>query len=77
MEEVTRQPAVTRVAGRAAQYVAEVRAEVKKVTWPGWDELKKSTGVIVIFLMLMGLLIGVMDWAFSMLLVNLLGRALG
>jgi preprotein translocase subunit SecE len=75
MEEATRQPAVARVASRAAQYVGEVRAEVKKVTWPGRDELKKSTGVIIVFLILMGLLIGAMDTVFSFLLVNLLGRA--
>jgi preprotein translocase subunit SecE len=77
MEEATRQPAVARVASRAAQYVAEVRAEVRKVTWPGWDELKKSTGVIIIFLILMGLLIGLMDAAFSLVLVRWLGRLFG
>ena len=70
------QPAV-RFTGRVVQYLTEVRAEVRKVTWPAWEELRKSTGVIIVFLILMGLLIGFMDWAFAMLLVNLLGRVLG
>ena len=74
--EATEQPA-TRFVGRVVQYVGEVRAEVRKVTWPAWEELRKSTGVIMIFLILMGLLIGLMDWGFAMLLVNWLGRLFG
>jgi len=65
-----------RFAGRVVQYVGEVRAEVRKVTWPGREELRKSTGVIIIFLILMALLIGFMDWGFALLLVNWLGRLL-
>jgi len=71
----TGQP-VMRFAGRVVQYVGEVRAEVRKVTWPGREELRKSTGVIIIFLILMALLIGFMDWGFALLLVNWLGRLL-
>jgi preprotein translocase SecE subunit len=74
--EATR-PAVARFATRAAHYVTEVRAEIRKVTWPRWDELKKSTGVIVMFLIATGLLIGFMDWGFALVLVNWLGRAFG
>ncbi|HWP38642.1 MAG TPA: preprotein translocase subunit SecE [Gemmatimonadales bacterium] len=77
MEEATRRPVMARTAGRVAEYVADVRAEVRKVTWPGLDELKKSTGVIIIFLILMGLLIGLMDALFSLVLVRWLGRLLG
>lgn len=63
-------------AGRVVQYLSEVRAEVRKVTWPGRDELRKSTLVIIIFVIIIGLVIGAMDWLFSLILVNLLGRAL-
>jgi preprotein translocase subunit SecE len=59
---------------RLVRFLGEVRAEVKKVTWPGWDELKKSTVVIIVFVIIMGLIIGLMDLLFSLILVDFLGR---
>jgi preprotein translocase subunit SecE len=37
-----------------ATYVQLTREELKKCTWPTWDELKGSTVVIVISIMLLG-----------------------
>ena len=39
----------------------QVPAEVRKVTWPTWDELKKATVVIVVFVLVLGLAIGLLD----------------
>lgn len=39
---------------RLANYVAETREELKKCTWPTRDELKGSTVVIMITIVLMG-----------------------
>jgi len=50
---------------------------MSKVTWPTWDDLRKSTIVITILLIIIGVIIGLMDWVFSKLLIDLLGRALG
>jgi preprotein translocase subunit SecE len=68
-----RQP-VFSATSRATHYVEEVRAEVRKVTWPGLEELRKSTLVIIVFLIILGIIIGFMDYVFSYLLVNLPGR---
>ena len=57
-------------------YVREVRAEVDKVTWPTWDELRRTTVVIIVFVVIIGLIIGVMDIISSWLLIDLLGRLL-
>jgi preprotein translocase subunit SecE len=59
---------------RLVRFLGEVRDEVKKVTWPGWDELKKSTVVIIIFVIIIGIVIGLMDLLFSLILVDFLGR---
>lgn len=59
---------------RLVRFLNEVRAEIKKVTWPGWDELKKSTVVIIIFVIIIGIIIGLMDLLFSLILVDFLGR---
>ena len=48
--------------GRTVDFFRDVRAEVRKVTWPAWEELKKATTVIVIFVAVLGLVIGWMDW---------------
>ena len=46
---------------RAVDFLRDVRNEVRKVTWPTWDELKKATLVIVVFVLALGVLIGLMD----------------
>ena len=56
---------------RAWDFVAvQVPAEVRKVTWPSWDELKKATGVIVVFVICLGVLIGVMDSLLQLVFVS-------
>jgi preprotein translocase subunit SecE len=71
-----RQP-VFGAAAKTARYLGEVRAEVRKVTWPGWDELRKSTVVIIIFIIVLGIVISLMDYVFSLLLVQLPARMFG
>ena len=39
---------------RLAAYVAETREELKKCTWPTWDELKGSTVVVSVAILLLG-----------------------
>ena len=68
---------VVAAASNAVRYLGEVRAEVQKVTWPGWDELRKSTVVIIIFVVILGVVISLMDYGFSLLLVQLPARLFG
>jgi preprotein translocase subunit SecE len=68
---------VVAAAANAVRYLGEVRAEVRKVTWPGWDELRKSTLVIIIFVIIIGIVISLMDYIFSLLLVQLPARMFG
>ena len=39
---------------RLATYVQQTREELKKCTWPTWDELKGSTVVVMISIALLG-----------------------
>jgi preprotein translocase subunit SecE len=54
---------------RTVEFLRDVRAEVRKVTWPTWEELKKATTVIVIFVAVLGLVIGWMDWLLQQVFV--------
>jgi preprotein translocase subunit SecE len=46
---------------RLAVYVTETREELKKCTWPTWDELKGSTALISIMIALLGGFVVVVD----------------
>jgi preprotein translocase subunit SecE len=63
--------------GRTVAYLRDVRAEVRKVTWPTLEDLRKSTVAIVLFVVALGLLIGLIDWLWALILVSWLGRAFG
>jgi preprotein translocase subunit SecE len=39
---------------RLATYVQQTREELRKCTWPTWDELKGSTVVVTISIVLLG-----------------------
>ena len=63
--------------GRLARIVGffrDVRAEVRKVTWPTTEELKKATLVIVIFVTIVGIVIGLMDAAFQFVFVKAVAK---
>jgi preprotein translocase subunit SecE len=56
------------------QYIKEVIQEMKKVTWPTWEELKGSTMVVILFSVVMGCYIAGLDVCFSFLVEKFLGR---
>ena len=49
---------------RLATYVQQTREELKKCTWPTWDELKGSTVVVSITILLLGAFCFVVDQIF-------------
>jgi preprotein translocase subunit SecE len=59
---------------RVVDFLRDVRAELRKVTWPTWEELKKATGVIIAFVIALGLLIGFMDTILQFVLVTAVSK---
>src|SRR5712692_9805068 len=56
---------------RAWDFVAvQVPAELRKISWPTWDERRKAAGVIMVFVLFLGLLIGAMDAILQLVLVT-------
>ena len=51
---------------RVANYVQETREELKKCTWPSWDELKGSTFVVLISILALGLFTAVIDFVLAL-----------
>jgi preprotein translocase subunit SecE len=50
---------------RLRNYLHEVRVEIDKVTWPTRDDLKAHTVVVLWFLVILGIIVGAMDWSFQ------------
>jgi preprotein translocase subunit SecE len=47
---------------RLAAYIAETREELKKCTWPTWDELKGSTVLVFVTMLVLGFFTVVVDF---------------
>jgi len=60
---------------RAWEFIwVQVPAEVRKVTWPTWDELKKATIVIIVFVVALGVFIGLLDSFLQLVFVTLVAK---
>ena len=53
---------------RMKKYFKETNSELKKVTWPSADQLKKNTAVIVAFIIMIGLFLFIFDLGFAKLI---------
>ena len=63
-------------AAESVKYLRNVRAEVHKITWPTWPDLRQHTVAVVIVVTILGIIIGLMDWFFSFTLIRGLGNLL-
>jgi len=55
----------TKPVGRVRTFFREVRVEMKKVTWPPRKELIKSTGVVIVAVVIAAVFIGVFDYIWN------------
>jgi len=47
------------------KYVGQVRQEARRVVWPGWPEVWKTTVLVMILFVLMGIFFFIVDWALA------------
>ena len=52
---------------RFTGYVQQTREELRKCTWPTWNELKGSTLVVVVSIVILGTFTVVVDFVFHLL----------
>ena len=55
------------------KYLGQVRQEARKVVWPGWPEVYKTTILVMIMVVLMGAFFFVVDWAVANITQFILG----
>ena len=56
---------------RFANYLRETREELRKCTWPTWDELKGQTALVAVAVLLLGAFTVAVDVVFAWLLNSL------
>ena len=54
------------------EFIQEVKVEMSKVTWPSREELKSSTQIVLLFLVIFASIIFVYDHIFQFVVVQLL-----
>ena len=57
---------------KAIEFLGEVRAEVKKVTWPTRREAMSGTAVVVFVVLVMALFLGIIDAILSKIVQGLI-----
>ena|ERR1700734_3292679 len=55
-------------------FLRDVRAEMKKVVWPAWKEVRVTTGVVIVATFLFGLFFFIVDYIFRVSVYGLLGK---
>jgi preprotein translocase subunit SecE len=50
---------------RFAVYVQATREELRKCSWPTWDELKESTVLVMVVTLLIGVFTVIVDFVFT------------
>jgi len=58
---------------KSAQFLREVKIELKKVTWPSRKETLASTGVVLIIVVIISAFLGLVDMGLSSLIRFVLG----
>lgn len=46
---------------RVVRWLREMRSELKKVQWPGWKQVLKNTGVVLLCVLVIGVFIWIFD----------------
>ena len=62
---------------RITKYMKEVRAEIRKVTWPSRQEVLRLSAIVVVVMILMSAFMAIIDFAFSRLMAAIISLGTG
>jgi len=55
-------------------YIEEVKAEMKRVTWPSWKQVRATTGVVIAAVFLFAAYFFVVDWFANGLITTIIHK---
>ncbi len=56
---------------RLSAYVSETREELRKCSWPTWEELKGSTALVIVSIGLLGVFTVAVDFLMNLVFIKL------
>ena len=58
---------------RLVKFIREVRNEMRRVSWPSRDEVRESTTVVIVIVLILAVFIGIVDRALTFLISLVFG----
>ena len=59
---------------RIKDWFIDVKAEFKRVVWPSFSKVKKNTLTVILFVLVVGAVIWLLDWLFGLGMALLINR---
>lgn len=50
---------------RIKDWFKDMKAEIKRVVWPSFKKVKQNTVVVLLFVLIVGAVIWILDWIFT------------
>ena len=54
------------VFARIKNWFVDMKAEFKRVVWPSFKKIRQNTLIVLIFVLLVGAIIWILDWLFGL-----------
>lgn len=51
--------------GKMKNWFVEVRAELKRVVWPSFAKVRQNTFIVLVYVLIVGIVIWLLDWLFA------------
>jgi preprotein translocase subunit SecE len=58
---------------KLVKFIGEVRNELKRVSWPSRDEIRGSTTVVIVIVLILAVFVGLVDRALAFLVSFVFG----
>ncbi len=62
------------VFARIKDWFIDMKAEIKRVVWPSFKKIRNNTLIVLIFVLIVGAIIWILDWLFGLGMATLINR---
>ncbi len=62
------------VFARIKDWFIDMKAELKRVVWPSFKKIRTNTLIVLIFVLVIGAIIWILDWLFGLGMAALINR---
>lgn len=59
---------------RVKEWFIDMKAELKRVVWPSFAKVKQNTVIVLVFVLIVGAAIWILDWLFTSGMALLISR---